>query len=123
MSHLFSAEHLCAYILCSLTHSICSDCPPEESEEANICQCPSGTCFDPDLGCVSTEEEMKEPTSMPSTEEPTDMPTFVLTGEGSELGEGDGSREPTSGGLGKIKTSILTGFVGTIVILSRDFFM
>ena len=60
---------------------------------------------------------------MPSTEEPTDMPTFVLTGEGSELGEGDGSSEPTSGGLGKIKTSILTGFVGTIVILSREFFM
>ena len=51
------------------------------------------------------------------------MPTFVLTGEGSELGEGDGSSEPTSGGLGKIKTSILTGFVGTIVILSGEFFM
>ena len=121
MSHLFSAEHLCAYILCSLTHSICSDCPPEESEEANICQCPSGTCFDPELGCVSTGDETKEPTSMPSTKEPTDMPTFVLTGEGSELGEGDGSRElPTSGGLGNIKMSVLTGLVGIVVILCGE---
>ena len=60
---------------------------------------------------------------MPSTGEPTDMPTFVLTGEGSELGEGDGSRElPTSGGLGNIKmfTRILTGVVGIVVTLCGE---
>ena len=61
---------------------------------------------------------------MPSTEEPTDMPTFVLTGEGSELGEGDGSRElPTSGGSEIAMMSVLPGFVGIIVVLFGEFYM
>lgn len=63
-------------------------------------------------------------TVMPSIEEPTDMPTFVLTGEGSELGEGDGSRElPTSSGLSNIKSSILTGFTFIIVVWCGELYM
>jgi hypothetical protein len=88
-------------------------CAPEESEEADICQCPPGYCFDPDIGCLEILAETNEPTPGP----PTGNPTFSPTGEGE--GGGDGDRDlPTSGAFAV--QAFHTALVGIVLVLCGE---
>mmetsp|Transcript_2955 Transcript_2955/g.6354 ORF Transcript_2955/g.6354 Transcript_2955/m.6354 type:complete len:671 (-) Transcript_2955:1390-3402(-) len=50
-------------------------CALEELEEKEVCECPPGTCFDPEMGCIDPSMAMPDDETAEPTAQPTDAPT------------------------------------------------